>query len=62
MRLAIPLVVLLGVVVVLLHRSGGMRVWQSVIVALFGFYLAESSAGGPANGVVNHFVHSFFHP
>lgn len=40
---SISVVVLLGVLVWLLHRYGGMKIWQGLICALFGFYLATTS-------------------
>jgi hypothetical protein len=40
---SISLVVLLGVAVWLLHRYGGMKIWQGLICALFGFYLATTT-------------------
>ena len=40
---SISLVVLLGAAVWLLHRYGDMKVWQGLICALFGFYLATTN-------------------
>jgi len=40
---SISLVVLLGVAAWLLHRYGGMKIWQGLICALFGFYLSATS-------------------
>ncbi|MGA5703051.1 hypothetical protein [Peterkaempfera bronchialis] len=43
MILSVSAVVGLGVVVVLLVRSGGPRVWHAAVFTLLGFYLASSS-------------------
>ena len=40
---SISVVVLLGVLVWLLHRYGGMKIWQGLVCVLFGFYLATTS-------------------
>lgn len=61
MTLAIPLVMLLGLIVWLLHRDDGLRVWQSVIIGLFGFYLADSGVGGLINGAVSHLLRGLSH-
>ena len=34
---------MLGIVVWLLHKYAGLRVWHGVICVLFGFYLAAST-------------------
>ena len=39
---SISLVVLLGVAGYLTYRYGGMKIWQGLICALFGFYLATT--------------------
>jgi hypothetical protein len=62
MTLTVPLVVLLGLVVWLLHRGGGLRAGQSLIIGLFGFYLAESAAHAPINAVVGHLLRGLLHP
>jgi hypothetical protein len=41
---SLSVVLLLGALVVLLWRYAGLRPWHAVICALFGFYLASSSA------------------
>jgi hypothetical protein len=37
-------VALLGVLVVLLVRYAGLRIWHAVIAALFGFFVASTAA------------------
>jgi hypothetical protein len=43
MAISLPLVLVLGVVVWLLQRYAGLKVWHGVICVLFGFFLAASS-------------------
>ena len=43
MAVSISLVLVLAVAVWLLHKYGGLKVWQAVICILFGFYLAMTS-------------------
>ena len=45
MVVSLSLVLLLGVFVYLLWRYARLPVWQIVLCALFGFYLASSSVG-----------------
>lgn len=54
MTLTMPFVVLLGIVIFLLLRSGELTGWQVVLVALFGFYLDRTSLAEP----IGHFVSS----
>jgi hypothetical protein len=41
--ISLSLVLVLGVVVWLLHRYAGLKVWHGVICVLFGFFLATTS-------------------
>jgi F0F1-type ATP synthase assembly protein I len=43
MAISLSLVLVLGVVVWLLQRYAGLKVWHGVICVLFGFFLAASS-------------------
>jgi hypothetical protein len=43
--LTLPAVLFLAVLVFLLIRYAGLRAWQALICALFGFFLATSSLG-----------------
>lgn len=54
MTLAMPFVVLLGLVIFLIVRSGELTWWQVALVALFGFYLDRTSLADP----IGHFVSS----
>ena len=45
MVVSLSLVLLLGVFVYLIWRYARLPLWQIVLCALFGFYLASSSAG-----------------
>lgn len=61
MTLALPLVAFLGVVVVLLVRSGELRAWQVVLTGLFGFYLAPTHLADPIAAAVTWFVAGLTH-
>ncbi|MEV5771693.1 hypothetical protein AB0L49_10630 [Streptomyces antimycoticus] len=52
MVLTIPLALLLAVVVALLLRSKAIGFGAAVAVALFGFYLADTSASDNVNQLV----------
>lgn len=54
MAVSLSLVGLLGAVVWVLHRYGGLKLWHAVICLLFGFYLAATAAA-PS---IRHLVHS----
>jgi hypothetical protein len=55
--LAMPLVLLLGIVVFLLVRSGELSGWQVVLVALFGFYLDRTHLADPIGHFVSYMIH-----
>jgi hypothetical protein len=42
--LSLSAVVVLGALVVVLHRYAGLRAWHATVCALFGFFAASSSA------------------
>ncbi|MET2714808.1 hypothetical protein ACFVUW_07305 [Streptomyces xiamenensis] len=42
---ALPLVVVLGIVTVLLVRFRAVRSWEAVVIGLFGFYLGFTPIG-----------------
>lgn len=44
MILSLSVVVLLGALVVVLCRYAGLRPWHAAVCALFGFFLASTSA------------------
>lgn len=50
------LVTFLGIVVVMLVRSGEVRAWQAICTALMGFYLALTPAGYIVMWVVGQMV------
>ncbi|GAA4972501.1 MAG: DUF2304 domain-containing protein [Streptomycetaceae bacterium] len=43
MALNISTVVLLGVIVFLFIKKGGMKIWHAIVCALLGFYLAGTT-------------------
>lgn len=52
MTLTIPLVLLLAVVVVMLLRFRAVGAGAAVVVALFGFYLADTGAADTVSQLV----------
>jgi hypothetical protein len=58
MAISISLVLVLAVAVWLLHKYGGLKVWQAVICILFGFYLATSSFAPEIRTTVTAIVHA----
>ncbi|QIY63465.1 hypothetical protein HEP85_19850 [Streptomyces sp. RPA4-2] len=52
MTLTIPVVLLLAVVAVMLLRFRAVGAGAAVVVALFGFYLADTGAAGTVNQLV----------
>jgi hypothetical protein len=57
MVVSLSLVLLLGVFVYLLWRYARLPVWQLILCALFGFYLASSSAGPSIAHAVQSLAH-----
>ena len=57
MVVSLSVVLLLGVFVYLLWRYARLPVWQLIICALFGFYLASSSVGPNIAHAVQSFAH-----
>lgn len=58
---AIPLVVVFGLVSVLLVRGRDVRVWEAVVLVLFGYYLATSPVSGSISATVNWALRGFLH-
>jgi hypothetical protein len=56
LTLTISVVAALGLLVVLLCRYGGLRVWHAAVCIVLGFYLASSSLAGP----ISQITHSLF--
>ncbi|MHA6761655.1 hypothetical protein [Streptacidiphilus sp. PAMC 29251] len=61
MTMALPLVAFFAVVVFLLVRSGELRVWQVVLVGLFGFYLDRTHLADPIAAAVTWTVRGLTH-
>ena len=49
---------MLGVVVWLLHRYAGLKVWPGFICVLFGFYLATTSLAPEIRTTVTAIIHA----
>jgi hypothetical protein len=54
--ISISLVLLLGAAIVLAWRYMGLRVWQAVICAVFGFYLAQTTAAPAVRHLITSIV------
>jgi len=56
LTLTISVVAALGVLVILLCRYAGLRVWHALVCITVGFYLASSSLAGE----ISQITHSLF--
>ncbi|WP_435058476.1 hypothetical protein [Streptomyces sp. bgisy060] len=54
MAISISAIVLLAIILVVLVRSGRLRIWPAIAAVLFGFFLA-STGMAPA---INRFLHT----
>lgn len=59
MNMAMPLVVVLGIITVLLVRGRDVRAWEAVLIGLFGFYTAMTPIGWAVVAVVNWLLGGF---
>jgi uncharacterized membrane protein len=44
MTVSIPLVVIFGIIAFLAYRYMGLRIWHAIVVLIFGFLLAATTA------------------
>ena len=58
MAISVSLVLVLGVVVWLLYRYAGLKVWHGVICVLFGFFLATTSFAPEIRTTVTAIIHA----
>ncbi|WUH93520.1 hypothetical protein OG900_27705 [Streptomyces sp. NBC_00433] len=58
---SIPLVAVFGLVSALLVRGRDVRIWEAVVLALFGYYLAESPVSGDVSAGVEWLLRGFLH-
>ncbi len=58
MVISLSLVLVLGVVVWLLYRYAGLKVWHGVICVLFGFFLATTSFAPEIRTTVTAIIHA----
>ncbi|MFJ6217359.1 hypothetical protein ACIQGZ_29100 [Streptomyces sp. NPDC092296] len=56
-----PLVALLAILVFVLVRAGELRIWQVVLVGLFGFYLDRTHLADPIASAVTWLVAGLTH-
>ncbi|CAG6398583.1 hypothetical protein NMG29_06330 [Streptomyces cocklensis] len=57
----IPLVVIFGLVSALLVRGRDVRIWEAVVLVLFGYYLAASPVSGNISATVDWALRGFLH-
>ncbi len=58
MVISLSLVLVLGVMVWLLHRYAGLKIWHGVICVLFGFFLATTSFAPEIRTTVTAIIHA----
>ena len=56
MIISVSAVALLGAVLWFLVRHAGLRVWHALIAALFGFFVASTTAAPQINAVLSNLV------
>ncbi|MER7704661.1 hypothetical protein ABTX81_17430 [Kitasatospora sp. NPDC097605] len=61
MNFAIPLTAFLFVIVVMMVRSRELKIWQVILVAVFGFFLARTNLADPIEAAVRWFVTGLTH-
>ncbi|WP_329565349.1 hypothetical protein [Kitasatospora sp. NBC_01266] len=61
MSATIPLVALLGLLVFVLLRSNALRLWQVILVGLFGMYLDQTALGEPITITVTSLIVGLTH-
>jgi uncharacterized membrane protein len=54
--ISVSAVMLLGGLVWLLIRYAGLRVWQALVCALFGFFVASTAAAPQIHAAINAVV------
>ncbi|MFI9556126.1 hypothetical protein [Nonomuraea endophytica] len=52
MSISVPIVVVLGVAVIIALRYLGLRLWQAIVCALFGFLLAATAVAPEVRNVL----------
>jgi hypothetical protein len=57
----IPLVVMFGLASALLVRGRDVRIWEAVVIALFGYYLAASPVSDSVASTVQWILRGFLH-
>ncbi len=58
MVISLSLVLVLGVMVWLLYRYAGLKVWHGVICVLFGFFLATTGFAPEIRTTVTAIIHA----
>jgi hypothetical protein len=58
LAVTLSLLAILAVVVFVLCRYAGLRVWHALVCVLLGFYLASSSLAPDINRIVESIIHA----
>ncbi|MBV6698498.1 MULTISPECIES: hypothetical protein [Kitasatospora] len=61
MIVIVPITAFLFVIVVLQIRSGELKIWQTILVGVLGFYLAQTHLADPIAAAVTWFVTGLTH-
>ena len=58
MAISLSVVLLLGIILVVMIRSGSIKPGPAIVAALFGFFLAPTGMGPSINRFVNSIIES----
>ncbi|MGW2477406.1 hypothetical protein [Streptomyces sp. NPDC001665] len=58
MAISLSVVLLLGIVLVVMIRSGSIKAGPAIVAALFGFFLAPTGMGPSINRFMNSIIES----
>jgi len=57
MTVSVPLVVIFGILVFVAYRYMGLRAWHAIVVLIFGFLLAATTAAPEIHALLSSLVH-----
>jgi hypothetical protein len=57
MNLSIPLVVIFGITAFIAYRYMGLRIWHAIVVLIFGFLLAATTAAPEIHALLSSLDH-----
>ncbi len=56
MTVSVPLVVIFGILVFVAYRYMGLRAWHAIVVLIFGFLLAATTAAPEIHSLLSSLV------